>query len=291
MRYLIGFADTEGMPQNAKLGSSLWNMYVMFRYTVDVEPGKKQPKIAKVLHSAHIAMEQKCDHENVKKPLACHLASLEYIQYITKADKVVVCFWNAPHDRRVITYYGLDVPFQFMDLLPWARKFKYQHDPPIDSFSLKNLVDRFEIEPNQEHSWNKAHTGLGDVLTMMEVIPLVSKFDDEYSLVLSILGLENPYVKTKPEQSQPTVTKPRTRAFDVAKEETVSNSTLRRRCGPRTSKNTPRPKCEPSSDDDSGSAPVAPDDDSGDAAKQQFRAKHRADTIALASELLQKLLV
>jgi hypothetical protein len=288
MRYLIGFADTEGMPQNAKLGSSLWNMYVMFRYTVDVGPERKQPKIAKVLHSAHIAMEQKCGHENVKKPLACHLASLEYIQYITRADKVVVCFWNAPHDRRVITYYGLDVPFQFMDLLPWARKFKYQHDPPIDSFSLKNLVDHFEIEPDQEHSWNKAHTGLGDVLTMMEVIPLVSKFDDEYSLVLSILGLQNPYAMTK---SEPTVTKPRT-GGDVAKKETVPTSTLRRRCGPHTSKDTPRPKCEPSSDDDSGSAPVVPADDSGDdTTKQQPRAKRRADTVALASELLQKLFV
>lgn len=291
MRYLIGFADTEGMPQNAKLGSSLWNMYVMFRYTVDVG-ATQHPKVAKVLHSAHIAMEQKCDHENVKKPLACHLASLEYIQYITKADKVVVCFWNAPHDRRVINYYGLDVPFQFMDLLPWARKFKYKHDPPIDSFSLKNLVDRFEIEPDQEHSWNKAHTGLGDVLTMMGVVPLVSKFDDEYSLVLSILGLENPYVKkTEPTKSTPTVTKPRTRG-DVTKEETMSSTTLRKRCGPRTSKDTPRSKCEPSSDDESCSAPVTPrsdaDDDKGG---DTTRANHRADAIALASELLQKLLV
>ena len=282
MRYLIGFADTEGMPQNTRLKSSLWNMYVMFRYTVDVVPdGKLPPKVQKCLHSAHIAMEQKVDHEMVKKPLGCHLASLEYIQYITSADKILVCFWNAPHDRRVISHYGLDLPFQFVDLLPWARKFKYKHDPPIDSFSLKNLVDRFDIVPDEEQSWNKAHTALGDVLTMLEVIPKVSQADDEYSLVMSLIG--QPYVKTKTPPAPEGPTKPITRG-DVAKTKTMPSTDgerAPRKCGPRKTK-TPSNGDDSSTDD---SAKVHPASDT-DVATQK-----RADTIALATELLHKLLI
>lgn len=282
MRYLIGFADTEGMPQNKRLQSSLWNMYVMFRYTVDVVPDAKlPPKVTKCLHSTHIAMEQKVDHEMVKKPLACHLASVDYIKFITRADKVLVCFWNAPHDRRVISYYGLDLPFTFVDLLSWARKFKYEHDPPIDSFSLRNLVDRFDINQDKEQSWNTAHTGLGDVLTMMDVIPKVSKADDEYSLVMSLIGL--PYVKTTSPKKEPEgPTKPVTRSDANAKTKTMPSTDRQRthKCGPRKSKE----KDNESSSDEAASVIPVNQPDAGEDTR-------RADTIALATELLRKLLV
>ena len=273
MRYLIGFCDTEGMPQNRRLKSSLWNMYVLFRYTVDMMPERHPPKVTKCCHSTHIAIEQKVDHEMVKKPLACHLASLDYIKYITKAYKILVCFWNAPHDRRVIEHYGLDLKFQFVDLLRWARKFKYQHNPPIESFSLKNLVDRFDINHDEEHSWNKGHTALGDVLNMMEVIPKVSMANDEYSLVMSLIG--QPYMKTTTPSYEKDHSKDKTK-FDGTKAKTLSTTDRRRKCGPRKTETTD--ECGYSSSEDS--AKVQPDD-----------SKKRADTIALATELLNKLLL
>lgn len=253
-RFLIGFADTEGMPNNSRCRSSLWNLYIMFRYIVDTR-GEGAPVVTKTLHSTHLSIEQRCDEDEVKKPLKCHMSSLDYLKYANNVDELLVCFWNAPHDRRVIRHYEVPESFKYIDLLPWARRFRYKHDPPIDSFSLKNLTMRFsEGDLTGEHSWNKAHTSLGDVLTMMDMLPRVSKINDEYSLILSILDIKNPYVKKAGElrkevdvnkQSPNSKSKSKNKSKNVTKKSSRPTRHTKRR--PRETKDeTSR------SDDDSG---------------------------------------
>lgn len=181
-RFLIGFADTEGTPNRKNSKSSLWNMFVIFRFVVY---GKKA---LSTFHTSNLSLPKHLgDKNDVLAPLDTFNSSLNFIKHMYKVDEIYIFFWNAPHDKGVLRHYNDELGFKALDLLHWARQFKTIHDPPISSFSLNKLNDRFN---NQDSfSWSKQHTALGDTLTMMSLLSPISKITNDGDLLKSILGL------------------------------------------------------------------------------------------------------
>lgn len=193
-RFLLAFADTEGM---ARKKSNLWNALVAVRYVVDVE-GNQVSSINKVFHSSHLCVEQHFAHENVKKPLNCFFEHFNYLKKFYCCDKIMVCFWNAPHDKRVLSFYSQKLPFECVDLLKYAREFKTKHEPPIESFALDKLIKRFKLDVN-----GKTHTALGDTINMLQILPKLTLIDDENEIILSILNSKScrPFMNNKDEKN------------------------------------------------------------------------------------------
>lgn len=194
-RFLVGFSDTEGVPNKKGSKSSLWNFFTVISYIVDLKGDR--PVIERVFHTLNLSIPKHQHSESdVIPPLECHLASLAYLKQIHSCDRIYLCFWNAPHDMGVLKHYNVNLGFSAIDLLRWARRFAPLHKGRITSFSLKNLSSHFNLKSNK--TWDKAHTGIGDTFRMIELLPLVSKFENEYDIVIDFLGLRITETKNKP---------------------------------------------------------------------------------------------
>lgn len=178
--FIVGFADTEGTPHRKGSKSSLWNMFVVLRFVV------RHSKATSIFHTSNLSLPKNLsEKEDVVIPLETFNSSLRFLKHFYDVNDLYIFFWNAPHDNAVLKHYHDDLEFKPIDLLKWARGFGAVHDPPISSFSLPKLKTRFTIEG--QHT---PHTALGDTLTMMAILPLISKIEDEGLLLSSILGLQ-----------------------------------------------------------------------------------------------------
>lgn len=161
IRTLVGYADTEGAPHRNDGKSSLWNMAIIFKHVVDNNSYKI---LEECFHVTHFAMPKKVDKHLVSKPFKTHLDTIDHLKKEHDCDRICLCFWNAPHDNAVLRYYDALGNFDTVDLLRCARDnstVKYK------SFSIGDLSKEFNFKSSS------LHTGLGDTLRMIKILPKV----------------------------------------------------------------------------------------------------------------------
>lgn len=156
MRVLVGFGDTEGTPHVKTNNSELWNIAILFKHVTSGE------KVDDIFHVAHLVINKRAQKNEVKDSLRAHFQAVEYIRDMYQCDKVHVGFWNAPHDIAVLNSYQEKYPIHAFDLLKMAR----ERNKDIKSFNIGKLCDEFGVECSE-----KVHTGLGDVIRMVSLLP------------------------------------------------------------------------------------------------------------------------
>ena len=184
-RILIGYADTEGTPHKKNTTSELWNVAIVFKYVID--PNEKPEEIFNV---AHLSLNKRAEKKDVKDSLKTHFGAIEFIRKMYDCDEVRVGFWGAGHDMAVLNSYKLGniCPFIPVDLLSIARS----KNDDVESFNIGKLCDKFGVDVDKEH---KVHTGLGDVLRMIQLFPFLGMDDPN---VLVIRQQHKVGVKNKP---------------------------------------------------------------------------------------------
>lgn len=160
-RLLIGFADTEGVPHRKDSNSSLWNLVIIFKYITD----ENFNQLEECMHVTHFAMPKNLTKATVKKPLMTHIDAINHIKEAHDCNDVVLGFWNAPHDNAVLRYYDALTDFKTVDLLTVARECSGNK---FDSYSIGYLAKKFNYQQKEG-----IHTGLGDTLRMIKILPRV----------------------------------------------------------------------------------------------------------------------
>lgn len=160
-RILLGYADTEGAPHRAKSSSSLWNMAVIFKYIVDDDFNV----LEECFHVTHFAMPKRIEKSQVTQPLKTHMSTIEHLKDTHNCDTVCLCFWNAPHDNAVLRYYESLSIFDTVDLLKCARDCS---NNKYESYSIGALCRQFNVRSDEA-----IHTGLGDTIRMIKILPRV----------------------------------------------------------------------------------------------------------------------
>lgn len=161
MRILVAFGDSEGTPHVKSNNSELWNLALIFKYVLSDDGIEEE-----IFHTTHLTINKNADKAQIKDPLQTHFKVVEYIRNMYECDRVHVGFWNAPHDMAVLNSYG-KYPITAIDLLSNARK---QNKDLDTSFNIGNLCRKFNIKENN----TDVHTGLGDVLRMIRLIPYLN---------------------------------------------------------------------------------------------------------------------
>lgn len=156
-KVLFGYSDTEGTPHVKSNDSELWNMAIMFKHVIEPTTTKD------IFHVAHLSINKNAKKKHVNQSLVTHFSSIEFLRKLYDCDRVCIAFWGAPHDMAVLNSYSHGYEFESLDLLPIARRL----NPDIDSFNIGKLCDRFGVEC----PISKVHTGLGDVLRMVDLLP------------------------------------------------------------------------------------------------------------------------
>ena len=186
-RVLFGYSDTEGTPHVQNNDSELWNMATIFKHIItDVQANveanvqanvqanveakveakvqaKVEEKNEEVFHVTHLSINKNANKKDVTQSLALHFSSIEFLRKFYECDRVCLAFWGAPHDMAVLNSYNHGYEFESLDLLSIAREL----NPDIDSFNIGKLCKRFGVECKT----SKVHTGLGDVLRMIDLLP------------------------------------------------------------------------------------------------------------------------
>lgn len=160
-RILVGFADTEGAPHRKDGTSSLWNLVIIFKHIVDEDFNE----LESCMHVTHFAMPKNLEKRTVTKPLKTHISAINHIRDEHKCDEVVLGFWNAPHDNAVLKYYDVLTDFKTVDLLKCARECSGNK---YESYSIGKLCKQFNVMSDED-----IHTGLGDTLRMIKILPRV----------------------------------------------------------------------------------------------------------------------
>lgn len=120
LRYLFGFADTEGAPHKKYSKSTLWDLSIVFRYVID---GEYKTLNDKVYHVCQFSMNQHAEKDSVRRPLKSFHSSVDHIKNHHKCDRVLLAFWNAPHDRAVLKKSGFGDVWT-VDMMKWHGKAK-----------------------------------------------------------------------------------------------------------------------------------------------------------------------
>jgi hypothetical protein len=160
-RVLVGYADTEGVPNRGDGKSSLWDMCIIFKHIVDATDYKV---LDDCFHVCHVSLPKHQEKTTVKCNLKNHFDMIEHLKEKHSCDSICLCFWNAPHDNAVLRYYDI-TRFDTVDLLACARHYS---DGKHESYSITNLCRKFNTLSN-----SSIHTGLGDTIRMMNILPLV----------------------------------------------------------------------------------------------------------------------
>lgn len=154
-RVLVGYGDTEGMPGK----NECWNSAILFTDIIDIKDNKKSQK--DLFHVLHYGFEKY--NKDCKHALENHVMTIDYIQKIHKCDSVVIFYWNASHDKRVVQNY-MEIPdrIHFYDMLnPIRKKTKQKYN----SYKLDKLCAEIGIFVQQ-----KPHSALGDTLRLQQVV-------------------------------------------------------------------------------------------------------------------------
>lgn len=159
--YLVGFADTEGVPHRDET-NNIWNISIIFKYVVSNDFDVVKP----IYNVAHFACQKKIHTRNTKKPLQTFFDNIEMLKAEYKTKYVYLCFWNAPHDATVLKAFSPSY-IRFIDLLKWARSLE---ETPKD-FSIKSMFEHIK----GERELNALHTGLGDTLRMIKIYEKLGK--------------------------------------------------------------------------------------------------------------------
>lgn len=160
-RTLLAFADTEGTPHRGNGESSLWDMCIIFKHVVD---GNDFKIIEDCFHVCHVSLPKNQSKKNVKSVLRHHFSTVAHLKEEHKCDNICLCFWGAPHDNAVLNYYNV-LDFDTVDLLTCAR---HCSDKKYDSYSIGKLCKQFNVRSDES-----IHTGLGDTLRMIDILPRV----------------------------------------------------------------------------------------------------------------------
>lgn len=154
-KYLVGFADTEGVPHRDEM-NNIWNIAIIFKYVVTSDFSK----IETIHNVAHFACQKKIHTKNTKKPLQTFFDNIEMMQSEYNTKYVYLCFWNAPHDAAVLKAFSPSY-IRFIDLLKWARSL----DETPKDFSINTMFGHVK----GERELNALHTGLGDTKRMIKI--------------------------------------------------------------------------------------------------------------------------
>ena len=166
MKILLGYADTEGTPHKKSNDSELWNVVIVFKYIIYDDNEEKPEEIFNV---AHLSLNKRADKKDVTDSLKTHFGAIEFIRKMYECEQVRVGFWGASHDMAVLNSYNLEdiCPFIPIDLLCMARSLNKDNDE-IKSYNIGKLCEHFGVGVDDQH---KVHTGLGDVLRMIQLFP------------------------------------------------------------------------------------------------------------------------
>lgn len=193
MKILLGYADTEGTPHKKNNASELWNVAIVFKYLIHNDNEAKPEEIFNV---AHLSLNKRADKKDVKDSLKTHFGAIEFIRKMYECDQVRVGFWGASHDMAVLSSYNMhDIcPFVPIDLLSMARSLNKDNDE-IKSYNIGKLCEHFGVRVDEEH---KVHTGLGDVIRMIQLFPHLG-MNDPISISNHLaIGADKHKLKTKP---------------------------------------------------------------------------------------------
>jgi hypothetical protein len=178
-RVLVGYGDTEGVPGK----NECWNSVTLFTDVIDIGvkdngvkcksvEDKTNPSIFHVLHYGHEKYNKNCKHA-----LRNHFMTIEYIQEMYNCDSVLICYWNASHDKRVIQNY-VDIPenVYFHDMLNPVRKLTKKQ---YKSYNLEKICTDLGISVNQP-----SHSAIGDTLRLQKI---VEHFKVDFKEIISCL--------------------------------------------------------------------------------------------------------
>lgn len=160
-RTLLGYADTEGVPHRGDGSSSLWDFCIIFKHIVAEDTFEI---LEDCFHVCHVTLPKHQEKSKVKKTLEAHFQSISHLQVAHRCDDICLCFWNSPHDMRVLGYYDMNKFAKTVDLLKCARA---RSPKKYESFSINKLCS------SMLHDGTSIHTGLGDTLRMISILPKV----------------------------------------------------------------------------------------------------------------------
>lgn len=120
LRYLFGFADTEGAPHKKFSKSNLWDLSIVFRYVIDGQYRTIDPNI---YHVCQFSMNQHAEKNSVQRPLKSFRSSVDHIKKHHQCDRVLLAFWNDSHDRAVLKKSGFGDVWT-VDMMKWHGKAK-----------------------------------------------------------------------------------------------------------------------------------------------------------------------
>jgi hypothetical protein len=178
MRTLLAFCDTEGCPQRGAGTSSLWDFCAIFKYVVDEDFNV----IEYCFHVYQLSLPRYLTRELVGTRLKAHFAFIDFLKKELTCDSICFCFWNAPHDLSVLSHYDIS-NLTSIDLLAAARKLT---ENKHESYKIGKLCAHFNIRLPD----SAMHTGLGDVLRMVELLPYVGV--TKTSVLLSFAKARSP---------------------------------------------------------------------------------------------------
>lgn len=192
-KYIVGFADTEGMAYRKDINSSLWDFNIIFKYVLD----ENLKSMQNIFNIAHFACAKQSDPKLIKPALLSHLNTIQTLRNHYNATNIILCFWNAPHDDKVLKHY-VDHDFIIVDLLPWARK-------SIDNYSGKMSISKLSTYFDIQYD-NKIHSALGDTQRLIDIIhkiePDINKVLNNLNSSFKFNSIDLVYSKSKHDEEE-----------------------------------------------------------------------------------------
>ena len=125
MRYLCGFGDSEGAPHRTNSKSTLWDLSVVFTHVVDSAQDWElvESELFHVCQFTHSKWSGTCSAA-VAGPLRSFENSIQFLLNHYNCTHACLIFWNAPHDRAVLTHSKFSMPVFTLDLMGLVGKSK-----------------------------------------------------------------------------------------------------------------------------------------------------------------------
>ena len=178
--YLVAFGDTEGV--HGKNG--LWSLTLLFVAVVQGPPAlspraKIMPSLKLQGHCYHMLTYNGGGVDGVdaklnRKALAAHVDTMHELKKQHEADGILVCFYNASHDKQQLEPYLGDLPVpdlnvQFVDMLKFVKTLIR-----VPKYGLGYLrYDVYGTELEQKMGQKQEHRSLHDTLDMIYVLHAV----------------------------------------------------------------------------------------------------------------------
>jgi len=142
MKYLFGFADTEGVPNRKNSKSNIWDMAIVFKYVFNGEPPWDTRE--EIFHICQFSCPKWSPMKSIGAPLASFQNSIRVLLHYHSCDRLCLCFWNAPHDRSVLRTVGVSDLYT-LDLMQAIGKSKL--DGPHFALGDVHKMLEFNMHP------------------------------------------------------------------------------------------------------------------------------------------------